>query len=168
MTTARDCTPEQVFDPAKCLCGCAKSYNSAKYLCALNAKRIWDDHKCSCVCRTSCLPHLHLDSSTCFCLPASSPSSCSITPFSLSEDHPARLATYLGLGALSVFGLTIAATLYYILLRRPQSIYTDLTNNSTLSRADYKITINKGHIATSLQDQDLTLIAADVEEKTKF
>ena len=166
MLHPEDCSPEQVFDPTKCLCSCAKSLNSAKYLCALNPKKIWDKNKCSCVCKTSCLPHFQLDPSSCTCIPANSATlSCSLDTLSLSRDQTARLATFIGLGALTVLGLTIAAALYFILLRRPHSIYSDLTNNSTLSRADYKITINQGH--TSVNDQDMNLIT-EVEEKTKF
>ena len=76
------------------------------------------------------------------------------------------MATFIGLGALTVLGLAIAVTLYYIVVRK--SIYSDLAsysphNNSTLSRASYKITINQSHSA--LDEMDCTL---SDEEKTKF
>ena len=43
---------------------------------------------------------------------------CSIAPVSLSTSHPAKIATYIGLVALTVLGLTIAVTLYYIIIRK--------------------------------------------------
>ena len=165
LLTASDCGQMQIFDAAKCSCNCDKTHNAAKYACALDPRHIWDDSQCSCICKISCLPGQELDPSTCSCL-ASPSSTCSITPVSLAGAHPARVATYCGLGALTVLGLTIAVTLYYIVVRKP--IYNDLTsfgqhNSSTLSRASYKITINQSHSA--LDETDLTL---SEEEKTKF
>ena len=135
LLTASDCTPMQIFDAAKCTCNCDKSHNGKKYLCALDPRRIWDDTQCSCICKISCLPGQEFDPSSCSCLSAPA-STCSITPVSLSGAHPAKVATYIGLGALTVLGLTIAVTLYYIMVRKP--IYSDLAifnhhNNSTLS-----------------------------------
>ena len=46
---------------------------------------------------------------------------CSIAPVSLSTSHPAKIATYVGLVALTVLGLTIAVTLYYIIIRKQES-----------------------------------------------
>lgn len=46
---------------------------------------------------------------------------CSIAPVSLFTSHPAKIATYIGLVALTVLGLTIAVTLYYIILRKKLS-----------------------------------------------
>ena len=165
LLTASDCGPMQIFDAVKCTCSCDKSHNAEKYSCALDPRRIWDVLQCSCICKISCLPGQELDPSSCSCLSAPA-STCSITPVSLSGAHPAKVATYIGLGALTVLGLTIAITLYYIVVRKP--IYSDLAsfnhhNNSTLSRASYKITINQSH---SAQDEmDCTL---SDEEKTKF
>jgi len=165
LLTSADCTPAQMFDSSKCTCNCDKSHNAAKYFCAQDPRRFWDDIQCSCTCKISCLPGQELDPSSCSCLSSSS-TICSITPVSLSGAHPAKVATYIGLGALTVLGLTIAVTLYYIVVRKP--IYSDLAsfsshNASTLSRASYKITINQSH--TALDDTDRTLID---EEKTKF
>jgi len=163
LLTSSDCGPLQIFDSQKCMCSCDKSHNAAKYSCAQDSRHVWDERQCSCVCKISCLPGQELDPSSCSCLaPPSSP--CSITPVSLAGAHPARIATYIGLGALTVLGLTIAVTLYYILVRKP--LYTDfpsLSQNNTLSRASYKITINQSHSA--LQEEDLPL---DEEQKTKF
>ena len=58
---------------------------------------------------------------TCTCLPVSI-ATCSIAPVSLSTSHPAKIATYIGLIALTVLGLTIAVTLYYIVIRSLEKI----------------------------------------------
>ena len=57
-----------------------------------------------------------MEPGTCTCLPVSI-ATCSIAPVSLSTSHPAKIATYIGLIALTVLGLTIAVTLYYIVIR---------------------------------------------------
>ena len=163
LLTPADCAPSQVFDSHKCGCSCDKSHNAAKYWCAQDPRHIWDERQCSCVCKVSCLPGQELDPSSCSCLVSPS-SPCSLSPVSLSGAHPARIATYIGLGALTVLGLTIAVTLYYILARKPlYSDFTTLSQNNTLSRASYKITINQSH--THLEETDLPI---EEEQKTKF
>lgn len=68
------------------------------------------------MCRATCLPGQEMEPGTCTCLPVSI-ATCSIAPVSLSTSHPAKIATYIGLIALTVLGLTIAVTLYYIVIR---------------------------------------------------
>ena len=79
-------------------------------------RRTWDESQCACVCRATCLPGQEMEPGTCTCLPVSV-ATCSIAPVSLSTSHPAKIATYIGLIALTVLGLTIAVTLYYIVIR---------------------------------------------------
>ena len=122
-----------MFDPAKCACHCDKTNNAAKYNCALDPRlgeiilfedsnktrifrRTWDESECACVCRATCLAGQEMEPGTCRCLPVSV-ATCSIAPVSLSTSHPAKIATYIGLIALTVLGLTIAVTLYYIVIR---------------------------------------------------
>ena len=67
-----------------------------------------------------------------------------------------------------MLSLTIAFTLYYIVVRK--TIYSNLAsfsphNNSTLSWASYQITINLSHSAWDVTDCMLSL---SDEEKTKF
>ena len=62
-----------------------------------------------------------MELSSCSCLPVSI-ATCSIAPVSLSTSHPAKIATYIGLVALTVLGLTIAVTLYYIIIRKHQQL----------------------------------------------
>ena len=80
------------------------------------SRRYWDDSQCECTCRATCLPGQEMEPNTCTCLPVPV-STCSIAPVSLSTSHPAKIATYIGLIALTVLGLTIAITLYYIVVR---------------------------------------------------
>jgi len=164
LLSAADCGPGQVFDPIKCRCHCDPSHNAAKYSCSLDPRRVWDPQQCGCVCKISCLPGQDLDPAACSCLPAPL-SSCSVTPVSLSASHPAKIATYIGLVALTVLGLTIALTLYYLVIRRPVQ-YRDLSAFSApgTNRASYKITINQSH--SELDEAGLA--RAEEEEKTKF
>ena len=73
------------------------------------------------MCRATCLPGQEMEPGTCTCLPVSI-ATCSIAPVSLSTSHPAKIATYIGLIALTVLGLTIAVTLYYIVIRSREKI----------------------------------------------
>ena len=82
----------------------------------LISRRTWDESQCSCVCRATCLSGQEMEPGTCTCLPVSI-ATCSLAPVSLSTSHPAKIATYIGLIALTVLGLTIAVTLYYIVIR---------------------------------------------------
>ena len=54
--------------------------------------------------------------------------------------HCCQIATYIGLVALTVLGLTIALTLYYLVIRRPVQ-YRDLSAFSApgTNRASYKV-----------------------------
>ena len=80
------------------------------------SRRFWDESQCACTCRNTCAAGQEMEPSTCTCLPMSV-ATCSISPVSLSTSHPAKIATYIGLIALTVLGLTIAVTLYYIVIR---------------------------------------------------
>jgi len=164
LMSSTDCSPRQMFDPSKCQCYCDKSNNAVKYNCALDPRRVWDESQCACTCRNTCVSGQEMEPSSCTCLPMSV-ATCSISPVSLSTSHPAKIATYIGLIALTVLGLTIAVTLYYIVIRRPVQ-YRDLTEyTSTPSRASYKITINQ---SASDLDTESDLHLQEVEEKTKF
>ena len=114
---AEDCSVEQRFDPGQCGCSCEQKHNLAKYRCALDPARQWDETRCGCVCRRVCPPGQELKSSSCSCAPVTI-ATCSISPVSLATSHPAKIATYIGLVALTVLGLTIAVTLYFILIRQ--------------------------------------------------
>ena len=80
-------------------------------------RRVWDSSQCACVCRATCSPGQELEPGTCTCLPRAVSSQCALAPVSLATSHPAKIATYVGLVALTVLGLTIAVTLYYIVIR---------------------------------------------------
>jgi len=159
-----DCGQNQVFSTSSCSCSCDKSANAAKYSCALDPRRLWDNRKCACICRVVCLPGQELDSQTCSCHTVVQPS-CSVGAATLASSHPAKVATYIGLGALTLVGLTIAVTLYYIVVKK--SPYTDLGVGGQmggLPQAAYTITINQN---SATVDESTGLTDPDTE-KTKF
>ena len=91
-----------------------RTYYITKLFCV---RRVWDSSQCACVCRATCSPGQELEPGTCTCLPRAVSSQCALAPVSLATSHPAKIATYVGLVALTVLGLTIAVTLYYIVIR---------------------------------------------------
>ncbi|XP_023334974.1 vascular endothelial growth factor C [Eurytemora carolleeae] len=143
---AAECGPAQTFDSNECRCTCSRDMNPAKYQCAQSIGRIWDDRLCSCECVIQqCQVGERLDQITCKCIQI--PTSCQLSPVSIEESnlgaHPARLTTYLGIGALSLVAMTIIATLYFMLgKKRP---YGDLRveNSPAVPGPAYTITINQ-------------------------
>jgi len=87
--------------------------------------------------------------------------SCSVGAATLASSHPAKVATYIGLGALTMVGLTIAVTLYYIVVKK--SPYTDLAVGGP--QAAYTITINQN---SATIDESTGLTSDPDTEKTKF
>jgi len=155
-----DCGQNQVFSTSSCSCSCDRSANAAKYSCALDPRRLWDNRKCACICRVVCLPGQELDSQSCSCHTVVQPS-CSVGAATLASSHPAKVATYIGLGALTMVGLTIAVTLYYIVVKK--SPYTDLAVGGP--QAAYTITINQN---SATIDESTGLTSDPDTEKTKF
>ena len=118
--------PEQVFVSLRQVQQCQQvqlrpqpqvaSHQHPVQVSELSSRRVWDEEECECVCRNTCLPGQEMELNSCTCLPVPV-TTCSISPVSLSTSHPAKIATYIGLIALTVLGLTIAVTLYYIVIR---------------------------------------------------
>ena len=116
-----------MWSEANCQCQCSPSEGAAKYRCALDSLRQWDEALCSCVCRTHgrCPPGRSLDLETCQC--GEEVAQCSVSPlYSLTttSSHTARIATYIGLLAIAMVTLTILITLY--LMATKKRPYRDL------------------------------------------
>ena len=124
--SAGDCLTGQVWSEANCQCQCPPSDGTAKYQCALDPLRQWDDRLCSCVCRrpAPCPPGRTLDPESCGC--GEEVAQCSVSPlYSLTTtSHTARIATYIGLLAIAMVTLTILITLY--LMATKKRPYRDL------------------------------------------
>ena len=115
-----------MWSEANCQCQCSPSEGRAKYRCALDSLRQWDEALCSCVCRSqpSCPPGRTRDLETCLC--GEAVAQCSVSPlYSLTTtSHTARVATYIGLLAIAMVTLTILITLY--LMATKKRPYRDL------------------------------------------
>ena len=115
-----------MWSEGNCQCQCAPSEGRAKYQCALDNLREWDDALCSCVCRNPgrCPPGRSLELESCQC--GEEVAQCSVSPlYSLTTtSHTARVATYIGLLAIAMVTLTILITLY--LMATKKRPYRDL------------------------------------------
>ena len=116
-----------MWSEANCDCQCPPSDGSAKYRCALDSLRRWDDARCSCVCRSPgrCPPGRSPDPETCQC-GEEEVAQCSVSPlYSVTNTSTtARVATYIGLLAIAMVTLTILITLY--LMASKKRPYRDL------------------------------------------
>jgi len=145
--TVGDCGPAQLFDPDECRCTCNKNKNPDKYQCAQRPGRVWDERLCSCVClKHDCPAGEKQDPATCRCLQV--PTTCQLSPVNIEDSslgaHPARLTTYIGIGALSLVAMTIIATLYFMLAKkRPYADLRSEVGGATGPGAAYTITINQ-------------------------
>jgi len=163
--TPASCGPAQLFNEDDCRCSCAKEKNPEKYKCAQRPGRFWDDRHCSCVCtHKPCPAGERLEPSTCRC--SQIPTTCQLSPVNIDGSsigaHPARLTTYIGIGALSLVAMTIIATLYFMLAKkRPYADLRDLReireirseSSPSLPGAAYTITINQAGVT---EDQSIT------------
>jgi len=166
--SSSDCSPSQVFSESGCSCHCHKSSNSAKYDCALDIKKIWDDRQCACVCKTKCLVGLELDLHLCICMDMMS--SCSISPLHFEGAHPAKIATYVGISAIGIVAVTILVSTYFMVSRKRP--YSDLRTDSSSSsvavvpQAAYSITINQSQQSPCIGDASTTPLGFD--DKTRL
>ena len=132
--TEASCLPHQVWSQTNCQCQCPPSDGPAKYQCARDNSRQWDDVLCSCQCRDSarCPPGQEVEPDTCQCREGQEVSQCSVSPlYSVTTSHTARLATYIGLLAIAMVTVTILATLY--LMATKKRPYRDLRWSCSIS-----------------------------------
>ena len=117
-----DCTTDQIWSNTNCQCQCPPSQGPAKYQCARDPLRHWDDLFCSCRCRNSvdCPPGQNMDQETCQCQQEKKVSQCSVSPlYSVTTtSQTARIATYVGLLAIAMVTVTILATLYLMATKK--------------------------------------------------